>query len=136
MSDPVRLKIDLPRIPDIELVAIEGLVRMGQYLGIPDDKIGEAKILVTEAVINGFEHSGGQSPTVSVEYTMSTSELTIDVRDSGKGFDPSSAVDPNEKRGPGSRRGWGLKLMKSLSDDFRIDSDEHGTRITLKKLLR
>jgi serine/threonine-protein kinase RsbW len=137
MKDPVRLKIDLPKIPDIELVALEGLNRLGRYLGISDEKIGEARILVTEAIINGLEHSGENNPTVNIEFTMSPRELTIYVRDYGKGFVPSNVPEPDlkSKLASGSKRGWGLKLMKSMSDDFRIESDTTGTKITIRKLL-
>jgi len=137
MKDTVSLKVSLPKIPDIELVALEGLDRLAHHLGIADEKIGEAKVLVTEAIINGLEHSGEENPTVKVEFTMTKRELTILVRDYGKGFEPSSIEDPDigSKLGSKNRRGWGLKLMKTMSDDFHIESDKHGTRITIKKLL-
>jgi anti-sigma regulatory factor (Ser/Thr protein kinase) len=69
---------------------------------------------------------------------MTKQELTILVKDFGKGFEPTSIEDPdiNKKMGTQDKRGWGLKLMKTLSDDFRIKSDEQGTRITIKKILR
>ena len=134
---PVVLTMTLPQVPDIEMVAIEGLQRLGRHLGIADDKIGEAKILVTEAVINAFEHAGVTVARVEVEFTMTRSELTILVRDYGKGFEPSSVEEPDidRKLGTAHKRGWGLKLMRSMSDDFRIDSNDTGTRITLKKKL-
>ncbi|MDZ7763861.1 MAG: hypothetical protein U5K00_05475 [Melioribacteraceae bacterium] len=62
MDKNIKLEIKLPKVADIELVALEGLERMGGHLGISDDKIGEARILVTEAVINGLEHSGEGEP--------------------------------------------------------------------------
>jgi anti-sigma regulatory factor (Ser/Thr protein kinase) len=138
MKNAVTLKIALPRIPDIELVAIEGLDRLARHLGIAEEKIGEAKVLVTEAVINALEHAGQKNPTVRVEFTMTTEELSILVRDYGSGFAPTSVEEPllEGKLGSKNKRGWGLKLMKSLSDDFRIDSDRNGTKITIKKLLR
>jgi anti-sigma regulatory factor (Ser/Thr protein kinase) len=137
MNDVVSLKIELPKVPDIELVAIEGLDRLAHYLGISDEKIGEARILVTEAIINGLEHGGVENPRVDVEFTMTTKELTIFVRDYGKGFEPSSVDDPDiqNKFGSKNKRGWGLKVMKSMSDDFRIESNTTGTKITIKKLL-
>ncbi len=136
MKESVSLKIFLPRIPDIELVAIEGLERLAHHLGIADEKVGEAKVLVTEAIINALEHSGEENPAVRVEFTMTKQELTILVRDYGKGFEPSSIEDPNidAKLESKNKRGWGLKLMRKMSDDFRIESNEHGTRITIKKL--
>jgi anti-sigma regulatory factor (Ser/Thr protein kinase) len=138
MKDAVTLRISLPRIPDIELVAIEGLTHLAHHMGIAEEKIGEARILVAEAVINALEHSGGDNPMVKVEFTMTTKELVIFVRDFGKGFDPGSVKDPDieSKLGSKSKRGWGLKLMKSLSDGFRIESGSRGTKITITKLLR
>ncbi len=137
MQKVVTMKIELPRIPDIELVALEGLDRLSRHMGISEEKVGEARLIVTEAIINGLEHGGDVSPKVDVEFTMTKKELTIFVRDYGKGFEPSTVERPdiNKKFGTGHKRGWGLQIMKSMSDDFRIDSNHGGTRITIKKLL-
>ena len=137
MNDAIRMKITLPKIPNIELVAVEGLERLAHHLGIADDKIGEAKILVTEAVINALEHAGEKNPTVRVEFTMTTEKIIIFVRDYGKGFEPGSVEEPDiqAKMGTTHKRGWGLKLMKTMSDDFRIDSSKNGTKITITKRL-
>jgi anti-sigma regulatory factor (Ser/Thr protein kinase) len=137
MSDAVSLKMALPRIPDIELVALEGLERLAHHLGISEEKIGEAKILVTEAVVNALEHAGEKNPVVKVEFSMTTKELVVFVRDYGTGFEPSSVEDPDIEKKLASRnkRGWGLKLMKSLSDGFQIESGAGGTKITISKLL-
>ena len=138
MDKAITLRIALPKIPDIELVALEGLDRLARHMGIADDKIGEARILVTEAVVNALEHSGEKNPLVRVEFTMTREELTIFVRDYGVGFEPAQVPTPDirEKLGTGNRRGWGLHLMKSLSDGFRIQSGKTGTKITLTKLLK
>jgi anti-sigma regulatory factor (Ser/Thr protein kinase) len=131
------LKMTLPKIPDIELVAIEGLERMGHFLGITDDKIGEARIVVNEAIINGFEHSGMQTPIVNIEFAMTKERLTILVTDYGKGFNPDEVESPeiSEKISSKNKRGWGIKLMKSLSDDLTIESSPTGTKITIIKNL-
>lgn len=138
MKNEVSLKVVLPKIPDIELVAIEGLERLSRHLGIAEDKIGEARLLVTEAIINALEHAGESNPSVRVEFTMTSEEIIIFVRDYGEGFDPSSIENPaiESKIGGKNKRGWGLKLMKEMSDDFRIESNKNGTKITIKKLLK
>lgn len=138
MAEAVTLKIELPKIPDIELVAIEGLQRLARHLGIADEKIGEARILIAEAIINGLEHAGNDNPRVDVEFTIDSRELVVFVRDYGKGFDPANVDEPDiaAKLGSDYKRGWGLKLMKSMSDDFRIESNASGTKITLRKLLQ
>ena len=137
MQEPVQLKMTLPKIPDIELVALEGLERLSRHLGIAEEKIGEARIIVTEAIINAFEHGGDKNPAVEVEFTLTQKEVIIFVRDFGHGFEPSAIETPTieAKLKANSKRGWGLNLMKSLSDDFRIESDSNGTKITIRKLL-
>lgn len=137
MQENVKLKMTLPKINNIELVAIEGMDRMAKHMGIPDEKISEAHILVIEAVINALEHSGQKCPNVRVEFELTQEKLIIYVRDYGKGFEPGSVEEPdiNKKPGSTSKRGWGLKLMKSMSDDFMIESGERGTKITITKNL-
>ncbi len=137
MKENIKLKMTLPKIPDIELVAIEGMDRMAKFLGIADDKISEAHILVNEAVINAFEHSGEKNPRVRIEFTMTLKKLIIFVRDYGKGFATGEVEEPDirKKLGTDHKRGWGLKLMKTMSDDFLIESNDNGTKITLIKNL-
>jgi len=135
MDQHIKLEVKLPKVHDIELVALEGLELMGHHLGITEEKIGEARILVTEGVINALEHSGNEVPYVNVDFTMTKEKLIILITDFGKGFVPSEVEEPNiiNKISSDNKRGWGIKLMKSLSDGFEIDSGENGTKITITK---
>lgn len=137
MMDVRKLKLLLPKVPNIELVAVEGLKRLADHLGISENKIGEATVLVTEAIINAFEHGSKNNSEVNVEFTLTQEKIIIFVEDYGEGFDPENVKDPNikEKISNNNKRGWGIKLMKSMSDDFIIESDSDGTKITMIKNL-
>ena len=137
MEHNIHLGIKLPKVQDIELVALEGLQLMGSHFGISDDKIGEARILVTEGIINAMEHSGEENPYVNVDFTMTKEKLVILITDYGKGFEPESVEEPEitAKLHSPNKRGWGLKLMKSMSDGFEITSGTNGTKITITKNL-
>ncbi|MCB9249326.1 MAG: ATP-binding protein [Ignavibacteriales bacterium] len=48
------------------------------------------------------------------------------ITDYGKGFEPESVEEPDiqNKMGSSNKRGWGFKLMKSMSDGFEITSEK------------
>jgi len=134
MSYPVKLGLKLPYIPNIERVAHHALKEMGDFKSIREDKIDQASILVSEAINNALEHSNcSNTDTLEVNIELSKKKLVIYIKDYGSGFNIEDVEKPDIKKKMKSKhkRGWGLELMRSLSDNFEIESGDTGTKITM-----
>ena len=133
----VEKKVDLtiPMVPEMELAATRTAEAVAEFMRMDEDKIEEIKMALIEACINAFEHSQSKDRRVFIDFDIGDDELTIRISDRGQGFDPAFAreeVVHKRERGE-SRRGWGLKIMEELMDEVAVQSDEHGTAITMMK---
>ena len=133
MNKSFSVKLTLPCIADIELVAQSSLDQLKTIVGFSVDKLEQAKILITEAIINAVEYRTSEKNQIFVEFDFKKNELFMIIRDTGRGFTIPDISKPNLKNKieQGEFRGWGLSIMKSLSDDFSIESDENGTIIRI-----
>lgn len=127
------VKLTLPCIANIELIAQSSLDQLQTIVGFSVDKLEQAKILITEAIINSVEYNSSEKNQIFIEFEFKKNELFMTIRDNGHGFTIPDISNPNLKNRieHGEFRGWGLSIMKSLSDDFSIKSDENGTQIRI-----
>jgi anti-sigma regulatory factor (Ser/Thr protein kinase) len=127
------VKLILPCIDDIELIAQSTLDQLQTMVGFSSDKLEQSKILINEAVINAVEHSLTEMNQIFIDFEVRYDELFMTIRDTGKGFEVSEITVPNltSKIEQKEFRGWGLSIMKNLSDDFSIHSDENGTQVRI-----
>lgn len=104
------------------------------------DKIDEVRHAVVEACINAIEHSHADDRKVHLTMRILGDEdpqvLEIEVRDGGQGFEAESVAGRRQGKGEVQqlrKRGWGLKIIQSLMDEVRIESDDHGTTVVMRK---
>lgn len=88
-------------------------------------EIAKLELAVDEACANVIEHAYGHDTTkeVIVRATLDEESLSIDVEDTGNGFDPST-VNQEELEQLISKRktgGLGMRLMKTLMDEVRYE---------------
>ena len=101
-------------------------------IGFCLEGIEDIKVAVSEACTNAIKHS--LDNRFSVEYTIFESGLTIQITDSGKGYDVDAVSKPNLEEPKES--GLGLFIIQSLMDEVDIKSDiDHGTIIKMTKYL-
>ena len=112
------------------------LTGLGQVRAIGDDTMADLKLALTEAVSNSVRHayraSGGH---VDVTYELGHDRIGIEVIDDGEGFDPDEA--PSFEGGELSEGGLAIAIIRSIADEFEIDSapGRRGSRLRFAKRL-
>jgi anti-sigma regulatory factor (Ser/Thr protein kinase) len=86
-----------------------------------------------EAVSNAILYGGcGDACKIDVVCRVVSSRrtLTVEICDSGPGFDPAAARVANDID---DINGRGLTMMRALVDDMEIETSDRGTTVRLKK---
>jgi serine/threonine-protein kinase RsbW len=92
---------------------------------------------IREALANAILHGNQEDPRKRVYVTVSCSfhgEVSITVRDEGRGFDPAVLLDPTDGSNLLLSHGRGIYLMRMLMDE--VSFEEHGTIVCMKKQCR
>lgn len=126
---------------DSELEACEYLDTFAKKSGFAPESIDEMRLAFIEGLINAKEHApkdipDGDKKDIHVALTYADDMIQIQIRDFGKGFDPTVVEKPDirKKLKSSHKRGWGLMLMERLMDGAEITSfPPSGTLIQLVK---
>ena len=99
----------------------------GDLSRMPKPMLGVAYVVIREALANAAKHAGAQNVNVWVK--ASTEELTVEVRDTGRGFTATN--------GDGPRRHFGIEMMRKrveeINGTLEIDSRPgKGTRVVAR----
>lgn len=117
---------------DLHLPADVGSVRTArhaireQLAGRADEETqANAELLVSELVTNGVLHGPGGNTWIDIRFRMDAGGITVEVADSGDGFDPLDVPVPDPLR-PG---GWGLTLVERIADGWGTRRKQSGTAV-------
>jgi serine/threonine-protein kinase RsbW len=93
----------------------------------------EVEIALGEALANAVIHGNHQNPRKHVHVTCrcEPEEVSIAVRDEGRGFDINKLADPTAPENIGSVHGRGIYLMKALMDEVRFE--KNGVVVQMRK---
>jgi serine/threonine-protein kinase RsbW len=113
------------------------LTGLAELRAIGEDTMADLKLALTEAVSNSVRHAYGPTGDghVDVTYELSPNRLGIEVVDNGEGFDPDEA--PSFEGEELSEGGLGIAIIRSIADEFEIDSapGRRGSRLRFVKHL-
>lgn len=131
------IELDLPARP--EYLGVARMVVAAAAAAEPTfrpERIDDLKVAVSEAVTNAIEAHGreGVDDRVRLRCDLAGDRIEVEVVDRGAGFDPdavSTAPSPEDPSRLEWERGMGLPLMRTLTDETVISSDEGGTTVRL-----
>ena len=125
-------ELAVPMGEDTEMIAAGAVEDIARRHNFPAKAINQIKTALIEACINAAEHSLSPDRRIHQKFAFDGTSLVITVSNRGIRL----ADNYVEKETPDDgRRGWGIKLMKGLMDDVRIEQTDDGTRITMRKNL-
>jgi len=103
---------------------------------LPDERIDDLKLAVSEACTNAIEAHGAISTEerVLVRCSADGGMVEVSIQDRGGGFDPSQLPDHPPVTDPDRlkfERGLGIPLIRALVDEVEFRSSERGTAVRL-----
>src|SRR5437016_13510534 len=127
--------IDLERSLPSEVGSISSFVDRLMLLirkCVPDGE-SDVEIALREALANAIIHGNHENPRshVYVRFRCNPDEVSIAVKDEGRGFDINKVPDPTAPENTGSVHGRGIYLMKALTDGVRFE--EGGVVVYMQK---
>ena len=132
----------IPVGDDTELIAASTVEQLARRLDFQPEAINQIKTALVEACINAAEHSLSPDRKIYQRFRLESDKLTVTVSSRGRTIPPPTAEQSNgndtntTERGTKGRRGWGLKLIRTLMDEVEFEPADDGTCLRMTKYLR
>jgi serine/threonine-protein kinase RsbW len=112
---------------------VEKLMPLMRKCGCVPEGESDVEIALREALANAIIHGNHENPTkhVYVRCRCKADEVSIAVKNEGRGFDTNMIADPTAPENIGSVHGRGIYLMKALMDEVRFE--EGGIVVRMRK---
>ncbi len=120
----------VPMGEDTELIAAHAVEEIARRHSFGVKEINQIKTALVEACINATEHSKSSDRKIYQRFEIDGDKMLITISNRGLRFKGQETTEITPTAG---RRGWGLKLMKSLMDEVRFEQVDDGTRILMTK---
>ncbi len=118
-------------IPSSVRLAREAIVGYAHLGAFTVDELSEIALAAGEALANAVEHGNKDLGFIAVSCVFENGDLTIEVRDSGAGFDIMHAKP--RPRDPAAVRGFGISIMHALMHEVSYSSRGAVVRLTKRR---
>jgi len=126
----------IPMGTDTELIAAHTVEQIARRIKFAPEAINQIKLALVEACINATEHSLSPDRRIYQRFRIEADKLIVTV--ASRGVLPTELPGQNGGgNGNGkTRRGWGLKLIRTLMDEVEFERVDDGTQLRMTKYLR
>ena len=128
----------VPMGEDNELIAANTAEQIAKRLTFRPEAINQIKTAVVEACINAFEHSFSPDRKIYQRFRLESDRLVVTI--SSRGVVPTNlngaSSRPDTTEAAEERRGWGLKLIRTLMDEVEFEKVDDGTSLRMTKYIR
>jgi serine/threonine-protein kinase RsbW len=128
----------VPMGEDNELIAASTAEQIARRLMFRPEAINQIKTAVVEACINASEHSFSPDRKIYQRFRLESDRLVVTI--SSRGIVPANLNGASSGRETSEaaeeRRGWGLKLIRTLMDEVEFERVDDGTSLRMTKYLR
>jgi serine/threonine-protein kinase RsbW len=129
----VQLSLQLSPNPATVTLARDLAAGVLRGLGVASSCVDDIRLVVSEACTNAVKYAA-TADNYHVRIAVNDGRCTIEVLDSGQGFDLTTVAE--EMPPPDAPSGRGVALMRFLTDELEVRSDPaHGTRVRMAKQL-
>jgi serine/threonine-protein kinase RsbW len=137
---PDEFEMVIPMGGDTELIAAHTVEQIARRLKFLPEAINQIKTALVEACINASEHSLSPDRKIYQRFRVESDKLVVTVSSRGVRI-PTAAQQGQNSNGhdpdgeSAGRRGWGLKLIRTLMDEVEFERVDDGTRLRMTKFL-
>ena len=128
----------VPMGEDNELIAANTAEQIAKRLTFRPEAINQIKTAIVEACINASEHSFSPDRKIYQRFRVESDRLVITI--SSRGIVPANLNGTKSgseaTQAAEERRGWGLKLIRTLMDEVEFERVDDGTSLRMTKYLR
>ncbi|HKG79074.1 MAG TPA: ATP-binding protein, partial [Pyrinomonadaceae bacterium] len=121
-GDPNEFLMVVPMGEDNELIAASTAEQIARRLTFRPEAINQIKTAIVEACINASEHSFSPDRKIYQRFRVESDRLVITI--SSRGIVPANLNGAHSgseaKEAAEERRGWGLKLIRTLMDEVEF----------------
>jgi len=137
-TEPDEFLMVVPMGEDNELIAASTAEQIARRLTFRPEAINQIKTAIVEACINAAEHSFSPDRKIYQRFRVESDRLVITI--SSRGIVPANLNGTKSgsevKEAAEERRGWGLKLIRTLMDEVEFERVDEGTSLRMTKYLR